>query len=180
LAEPLQYFIPFLLYRVMAKGIKRASGDYAKLKLTIQEARVLIVLAQHRTMRVGALADLTAIEQSALSHMLRELSRRNLVKRDRVQHDNRAVDVSLSSEGMKLARVCLDISRKHEEVMLKDFSVGNQRTIRVLLNKIYENVADWNDGGALAIAQRQRKQSGKQNRRPSIGMLHMTAHPRRR
>lgn len=152
LAEKLDYFIPFLLYRVMAKGIRRATNDYAKLNLTIQEARVLIALAQHRTMRVGSLAELTCIEQSALSHMLRSLSRRNLVKRDRVKDDNRSVDVALTTDGLDIARSCQELSKKHEEVMLSRFSGPEQRAVRSLLNKMYENVEEWATGGTLTVA----------------------------
>jgi DNA-binding MarR family transcriptional regulator len=155
--DQLDYFVPFLLYRIVAKGIRRATADYAKLDLAIQEARVLIAVAQHGKIRVGALADLTCIEQSALSHMLRGLSRRNLVKRDRVQYDNRSVDVGLTTEGSKLARVCLELSKEHEEAMLKSFSAQDQRVIRRYLKAMYENVAEWTDGGILTIAHGRRK-----------------------
>ena len=152
MAGELDYFVPFLLYRVMAKGIRRATADYANMNLTIQEARLLIALARHRTMRVGALANLTCIEPSALSHMLRKLSRRNLVKRDRVHDDNRSVDVRLTVEGARIARACQALSKRHEEAMLNGFSKPEQQEVRTLLNRMYENVAEWADGGTLTIA----------------------------
>jgi hypothetical protein len=47
--------------------------------------------------------------------------------------------------------------------MLKRFSVKDQRFVRAYLKKIYNNVAEWTDGGVLTIAQGRRgsRQAGK-------------------
>lgn len=149
--EQLDYFVPFLLYRVIARGVKQATTDYAKLDLSIQEARALIVLARHRTMRVSALADITCIEASALSHMLRGLSRRGLLMRSRVKQDNRAVDVTLTASGSRLAHTCVALSRKHEETLLKRFSAKDRAALRAMLRRMYENAAAWSDGDRLNL-----------------------------
>lgn len=149
--EQLDYFVPFLLYRVIARGVKRATTDYAKLDLGIQQARALIVLAQHRTMRVSALADVTCIEASALSHMLRGLSRRGLLTRSRAKQDNRAVEVALTAAGSRLAHTCVALSRKHEETLLRRLSEKERSALRATLRRMYENAAGWSDGDRLNL-----------------------------
>lgn len=149
--EQLDYFVPFLLYRVIARGVRQATTDYAKLHLSIQEARTLIVLAQHRTMPVSALADVTCIEASALSHMLRGLSRRGLLTRRRAKQDNRSVDVALTATGSRLADVCVVLSRKHEATLLRRFSEKDRAALRALLRRLYENAASWPDGDGLKL-----------------------------
>jgi DNA-binding MarR family transcriptional regulator len=119
--------------------------------LSIQEARALIVLAQHRTMRVSALADVTCIEASALSHMLRGLSRRGLLTRNRAKQDNRSVDVALTVTGSHLAQVCVALSRKHEATLLRRFSEKDRSALRAMLRRMYDNAAAWSDGAGLNL-----------------------------
>lgn len=168
--ESLSYFIPFLLYRVIAKGLKQATGDYAKLDLSLQEARLLIVLHQHKKMRAGTLAEITCIEPSALSHLLRRLVRRNLVMRARAPHDNRAVEVALTHAGRAVAQDCVSLSKTHEAVLLKRFSAAERKIVRALLNRMYANAAVWaSDGDAFAltldrVAPPRRKDRGRRAR----------------
>jgi DNA-binding MarR family transcriptional regulator len=151
--DDLSYFVPFLIYRVIAKGVRKATADYARFDLAIQEARILIVLRQHGAMRVGALADVTCIEASALSHILRKLGRRGLISRTRVEQDNRAVDVTLTPAGAKLAATVSKISHAHENVLVKRFSAQEQRVLRAMLNRMYENAAVWElEDAGLALA----------------------------
>ncbi len=153
MADDLSYFVPFLIYRVIAKGVRKATADYAKFDLAIQEARILIVVRQHGSLRVGALADIACIEASALSHILRKLSRRGLVNRTRVERDNRAVDVALTPAGARLAATVAKISHAHENVLVKHFSAQEQRLLRALLNRMYENAAVWDlEDAGLALA----------------------------
>lgn len=144
MSAELNYFVPFLLYRVMARGIRQATADYAKLDLAIQEARVLIALLQHGgSLRAGSLADITCIEASALSHILKRLTRRGFIRRDRVQSDNRAVDVTFTEAGRKTARMCSRLSNKHEGVLLKQFSARERDLLRGFLDRMNENASEW-------------------------------------
>lgn len=148
LPSDLNYFVPFLMYRVMAKGLRQATSDFAEIGLNVPEARVMIVLLQHRgRIRAGALAEITCIEASALSHILRRLNRRHFISRERVQSDNRSVEVTLTEEGRRAAEFCSRASKSHEKVLLRRFDAGQRDLLRELLTQMYENAAGWPANG---------------------------------
>jgi DNA-binding MarR family transcriptional regulator len=143
LTDVLKNFVPFLLYRVMAKSVTLAAADFAGLGLSIQEARVLIVLLHNPGIRVGALADFTCIEQSAMSHMLRRLSRDKLVIRERVAADNRSVEIRLSPKGQRVAQKCHQFAISHSDLLLNDVSAADATLLRQVLRQMYENAVEW-------------------------------------
>ena len=155
LAEELEQLVPFLIYRVMARGLKRAAIEYAKLSLSIQEARVVIALQPHVTAGVGRLAELTSLEPSALSHILRRLSRRGLIRRRRLSHDGRAVEVVLTAAGKRVALLCLRASKAHENQLLNDIAPNDRQMLRTLLTKMFKNTEGWDlDSDISSVATR--------------------------
>jgi DNA-binding MarR family transcriptional regulator len=123
--------------------MKRAAMEYAKLSLSIQEARLLIALQHHSTVGVGQLAEITCIEPSALSHVLRRLNRRGLIRRRRLQRDGRAVEVVLTAAGRRMALQCLKKSKVHESDLLSDISSEERQALRRILSKMYANTEGW-------------------------------------
>jgi MarR family transcriptional regulator, transcriptional regulator for hemolysin len=143
LAEQLEQLVPFLIYRVMARGSKRAAIEYAKLSLSIHEARILIALQPHVTTGIGQLAELTCLERSALSHILRRLSRRGLIRRRRLQHDGRSVEVALTAAGKRIALQCLMSSKAHEDQLLNDIGPKDRQVLRALITRMFKNTEGW-------------------------------------
>lgn len=132
-------FIPFLLYRIMAKGIGLASEDYAKLGLGITDARVMMVLLHNPDITVGKLASISCIEQSALSHMLRRLARARLLARQRHDEDSRSVTVRLTAKGAAVASTCSEIALRHEQIMIAGLDRQQAKLLRDHLHQVFEN-----------------------------------------
>lgn len=161
MTEQLEQLVPFLLYRVMARGLKRAAIEYAKLSLSIQEARILIALQPHVTTRVGQLAELTCLEPSALSHILFRLNRRGLIRRRRLPHDGRAVEVVLTATGKRVALRCLKASKAHEDQLLDDIAANDRQMLRTLLTRMFKNTEGWDlDSDISSVATRIATSSG--------------------
>ncbi len=154
MSDVLRNFVPFLLYRVIAKGVRLASAEYADMGLSVQDARVMIALLHSPRIRVRELADLTCIEQSAVSHMLRRLSRNQLLSRERVAHDNRSVQVRLTAKGERLARRCYGLAQTHNEAMLRGVSKSETDMLRTLLRRLFDNVNQWGERDAYPIKDR--------------------------
>jgi DNA-binding MarR family transcriptional regulator len=157
LSDVLRDFVPFLLYRIVAKSVRMAGAEYADLDLGIQDARVLIVLLHNPGIRVGTLADLTCIEQSALSHQLRRLSKAKLLTRERVEDDNRSVAIRLSAKGHRIAQRCYELAQMHDEILLGDIPEDEVELLRRTLRQMYDNANEWADRDPSLPA----KQSGR-------------------
>lgn len=155
MADVLQNFVPFLLQRVMAKSVTLAAADFAGLGLSIQDGRVLIVLLHNPGIRVGALANFTCIEQSAMSHMLRRLSRDKLVTRDRVAHENRSVQINLTAKGQSVAEKCERFADFHNSQLLEGVDPADATVLRRTLREMCANAVRWAEHevgpGAVAL-----------------------------
>lgn len=98
--------------------------------------------------RVGQLADFVGLEISALSHLLRRMTRSHLVRRARSEDDQRAIAVTLTPEGDSMAQQCLAISRRHEALMLQEVAPETRKFPRHLLRRLLANVGKALPGAA--------------------------------
>lgn len=67
--------------------------------VTLVQQRVLVALSDHGPLTVGDVADLLRVDQSTASRHVSGLAREGLVERRKADHDGRAVEVSLSTDG---------------------------------------------------------------------------------
>lgn len=150
MTDDLSEFVPFLLYRIIAKGAQLAGTEFAQLNLTIRQARILIVLLHNEGVGVSALSGLADIEQSALSHMLKKIEASDLICRERQAQDNRSVHIRLTLHGRRIARKCQQLSAKHSAILMDGMSEADAEMLKRLLRQIYGKVADWENRQGLA------------------------------
>ena len=95
---------PFLLNRIAALVSDAVNREFRPLVLNVFGARVRILLFLDDVRTVGDLAQGAALDQSTLSHILRRLERLGYLSKERQEHDNRLVKVSLTQEGASRRR----------------------------------------------------------------------------
>jgi DNA-binding MarR family transcriptional regulator len=83
-------------------GIAVRSIAAAPVPVTVPQYRVLVLLATRGAMTVGEIADLIGVNQSNASRLCDRLQRLDLVQRQRVSEDGRAVRVSLTDQGARI------------------------------------------------------------------------------
>jgi DNA-binding MarR family transcriptional regulator len=132
--------IPLVISRVLSGLNNLAARDLAKLHIAPQGARALVVLLQYPQLRCALLSRLLGLEATALSHLLRVLSRDHLIVRDRVANDNRAVEVRLTAEGTRIARACRELALAHERQLLNGLDPQELATLDRILSKLSDNV----------------------------------------
>lgn len=130
-----------MLLNIIMSGLNNQSAkDLARLGVTPQMARSLVILLQHPRLRCSALARLLGLEATALSHLLRSLARKQLIVRNRVEKDNRAVEVHLTDKGKRIARACHQVVQMHESRMLQGFGAIDMRRLQQALYTIANNI----------------------------------------
>ena len=95
-------YLPYLVNRVGARLAEAFSGELADLRITLPMWRVMAALCQKAGQRVGELAEVTSIEVSTLSRLLRAMERKELVRRARSLEDARTVLVELTDAGVAI------------------------------------------------------------------------------
>jgi MarR family transcriptional regulator, organic hydroperoxide resistance regulator len=132
--------IPLQISRVLAGLNNLSARDLTELDLTPQSARALVVLLQHSRLRCALMARLLGLEATALSHLLRAMSREQLIVRNRVENDNRAVEVTLTARGTRVAAACQSLAQAHERQLLDGLAPGDLAQLDRILNKLCDNV----------------------------------------
>jgi DNA-binding MarR family transcriptional regulator len=132
--------IPFLLNTVLAGLNNLSARDLTRLGVKAQAARALIILLQQSQLRCSVLSRMLGLEATALSHLLRSLARKQFIARNRVENDNRAVEVRLTDKGRRIAKKCHDVTRTHEHRMLQGLDAQDLQALQKILAKMNDNV----------------------------------------
>lgn len=153
-------YMQMVLNRIMAEHLEQTIGDFTKVGVNIQTCRVLLALHHHGSLRVGVLAYLVGLEQTAFSHLLRSLNRRGLIIRERDKADNRAVEVRPTAEGKRLGAYCHKAALRQERLLLGNLTQAEVAQLRKIVWKIDDNIR----GEAARIAQKAAAANGKASR----------------
>jgi DNA-binding MarR family transcriptional regulator len=139
MAAHLHETLPFLLNRVAGIVADEVNLVFRTMGLNVYSARVLILLYQDDASTVGELADKASLEQSTLSHILRRLQASGLLDKERPDHDNRTVIVTLTDKGYALAADCWAAVQSHDALLRKGLAAKDVAVLKDLLFKLYDN-----------------------------------------
>lgn len=132
-----------LVNRLASLLVNATASSFREHGLSILAARSLIGLLElGGEAPVGALADMTSIDQSTMSHMLKRLEASGLLVRVRQDHDNRVVVAKLTPHGRATAASCHDASLRHEEMLVGGLDPDDVAALKRSLTHAYENVRE--------------------------------------
>lgn len=141
-AKPPQPSIAYLIHRIAARLEDSINAKARKYRLRIGEIRVLMRILDHGDLSVGRLADMTSIEPSALSHLLRRLAHGGWVTRTRSAKDNRLVHVGLTERGRAFAQTLQPYIHEYEGAVTQGIAADRLGALRAELEKIYRNIVE--------------------------------------
>jgi DNA-binding MarR family transcriptional regulator len=132
--------IAYLIHRIAVRIEDSINAKARKYRLRVSEIRVLMRLLNHGDLSVGQLADMTSIEPSALSHLLRRLDEEGLVSRTRYTKDNRLVFINLTPRGKKFASTLQPHIQEYNSAAEKGIKAEQLEVLYGQLETIYTNI----------------------------------------
>lgn len=171
MAKHLHETFPFLLNRIAARVTDAVNREFRPLGLNVFGARVLILLFLDDARTVGELAERAALDQSTLSHILRRLEGLGYLSKERQEHDNRSVMVSLTQKGRRTGEACWNAVQTHDALLTKGLDGARKHELKEVLDKMYENVPAFQEGGRRnnAPAVKPRRSGVKPNSKAARG-----------
>jgi DNA-binding MarR family transcriptional regulator len=139
---PLKERISFLMHRIEAKLELICNPYFRRFDVALHNSRMLVLLLESGKSRVGDLVSSMVLPQSTISHQLRELEKRKLIRRTPGIADSRSVIVELTARGKRVAKQCNDLSAHVFEAMIEGFPPAELERLRRQLRKIYANLDD--------------------------------------
>jgi MarR family transcriptional regulator, organic hydroperoxide resistance regulator len=136
----LQNFLPYLLNRAGMRIGALFSEDVAPLGVTLPMWRVLTELWQSGDHRLGELAERTSIDLSTLSRLIASMQRKQLVTRRRSGLDRRALSLTLTGKGLKLAERVAPYARFYENLAMKGLTPAEITILKDLLSRVFDNL----------------------------------------
>jgi DNA-binding MarR family transcriptional regulator len=147
--------VSYLLMRVVDRLSESVNQELKAWGLNLLSARVLVSVLAQDSVGVSSLASDAQIDQSTLSHMLRRLELAGLVRRRRLESDNRSVRVSLTSEGEVAAVQCLKTLDHHDRLLLKSLDDTSVTQAKNLLLQLLENTSCFDERARLLAIKRE-------------------------
>jgi DNA-binding MarR family transcriptional regulator len=137
--------IVYLIHRIAVRLEDSINAKARKYRLRVGEIRVLMRILNYGDLTVGELAEMTSIEPSALSHLLRRLDTEGWVTRKRSDKDNRLVLVSLTPRGRQFAATLQPYLFEYNDAATNGIKADALTALREQLTSIYQNIVRLED-----------------------------------
>lgn len=122
---------------MVARRLRHLSRDaVAPWDITPSHARALAVLARHRELRSGELADHLHVVARSVTDLVDDLVERGLVERRPDPHDRRAVLVRLTDEGTRVAEAIAQARAAQAETFFSVLSATDRAHLVRILGRL--------------------------------------------
>jgi DNA-binding MarR family transcriptional regulator len=148
---PIDDSIFFRLVRVVNLTARPFSGVIGKAhRLTLNEWRVLLVLANHPGAAASEVAGLTGLDKMSVSRALAALLRRGRVLRRVDPLDKRRLLLRLSAEGERLYQRIGAPAKERERTLFSGIGADEQQRLGHTLDRLIENLLEADAASAAA------------------------------
>ena len=128
------------MHRIEAKLELICNPYFRRYDVALHNSRMLVILAETGTARVGDLVSRMVLPQSTISHQLRELEKRDLIRRTPGVKDSRSVIVELTAKGRRVAKRCNALSAQVYQTMVEGLSGTELTQLRAQLRGMFERL----------------------------------------
>lgn len=131
----------FPLYAASRLTTKLYTPLLRKLDLTYPQYLVMLTLWQYKSLSVKEIGEKLHLESNTLTPLIKRLSEKELVTKQRSTHDERTVVISLSNKGQELKAKASNIPNKMSSIF-SDLQLSTQEieAFREQLNKIVKEL----------------------------------------
>ena len=137
--------LAFLLNRAGAAVGSAFTLELKACGMTLPMWRVLAALWGAGEQTLSGLAEVTSVEVSTLSRQVASLADKGLVSRRPSGMNWRSINIALTPQGRVVVERLLPTVQRHEAAALDGVSPADARRLKLLLQKIYENLLEFDE-----------------------------------
>jgi DNA-binding MarR family transcriptional regulator len=134
--------LPYLMTRVTARTNQLWVRQLRDHGLTIGRWQVLNVLSAYDGSRIGTIADLSGGEQAAVSRVIDQMERDELVKRRPSLNDSRAVEVWITQLGRDTYAELMPEAKAFVKRMVRTLSDTEIKQMTSLLERLFSDLQE--------------------------------------
>lgn len=136
-------FVPYRLYRVTNRLNAKLLSKLKSIRINPSQWRVLSVLKAYGTLNIGAIADLTLMEQPTVSRVVAQLEAKGGLSRKASSEDARVTEVALTAKGVDAFNQIIPTALRHQELAFQGFTAKEMSTLTRLLAKVEKNIESY-------------------------------------
>lgn len=136
----LKAYMPFLINRAGSRLADSFSKVLERHSLSVPMWRVLVTVHDEEGLRAGQLAALTSVEPWTASRLLKDLVKKNLIRRVHESEDARAVTIYPTEKGRQIVTELIPHALHLEATALKGFTSREIKQLQKMLARLYENL----------------------------------------
>lgn len=133
-------YLPYQLYRLTNRLNQRLQARLRSQGIKPSRWRVMSVLRSRGTLTIGRIAEHTLMEQPTVSRVITQLEKEGLATRQISAGDSRAIEVSLTLEGIRKLDAIVTTAYHHQQEALAGFKPSELDALRTLLGRIEQNI----------------------------------------
>ena len=134
--------LPYLMTRVTARTNQLWVRQLRDHGLTIGRWQVLNVLSTYDGSRIGTIADLSGGEQAAVSRVIDQMERDELVKRRPSLNDSRAVEVWITQLGRETYAELMPEAKAFVKRMVRTLNDTEIKQMTSLLERLFNDLQE--------------------------------------
>jgi DNA-binding MarR family transcriptional regulator len=134
--------LPYLMTRVTARTNQLWVRQLRDHGLTIGRWQVLNVLSAYDGSRIGTIADLSGGEQAAVSRVIDQMERDDLVKRRPSLNDSRAVEVWITQLGRDTYAELMPEAKAFVKRMVRTLNDTEIKQMTSLLERLFSDLQE--------------------------------------
>ncbi|QUJ75305.1 MarR family transcriptional regulator [Sulfitobacter albidus] len=139
-----------LLMRVMLVSERTAPAHQHVVKFNMLDFQLLGALREAPSLRATALAERLGIAPTTMSSVIARLRGRGLLAREKSKDDRRAFDISLTTDGRRVADAIAQQDIANMRLFLSALPEADQDRLLHLLGQVAQRVQSLEEGGSTA------------------------------
>ena len=124
----------FPLYAASREIMRKYTPILKNLNLTYTQYIVMMVMWEHKSLKVGEISNYLYLDTGTLSPLLKSMEEKGLVKRVRDKNDERVVTITITAEGDALKEKALSVPEEMGKCM--NISPEDAQVLYKILYKI--------------------------------------------
>jgi len=138
--SPLEDYLPYQLFRIVNRLTLNLKNDLRPVKMTLARWRTLSVLNAEDGRSMGELSTYMVIEQPALSRIVDQMERDQLVTRRHASNDNRVIRVFLTPAGRRMFKEIRPLELHHYAQLIEGLEPGELQQLEKSLHLLWQNI----------------------------------------
>ncbi|MBP7769762.1 MAG: MarR family transcriptional regulator [Aliarcobacter sp.] len=130
----------FLLNRTALASKTYFNNELKKFDISAEQWSIIFRVVENKGLTQKELSNNTYKDQANITRSIDRLEKKEFLYRTHNEKDRRVINIFPTKKAQELVETIIPISSKHNEILLKDFNMEDQKNLIFLLNKVYKNI----------------------------------------